>query len=103
MRYWKRIDENKQITTVESNSHDLDLTPKGLIEISESEYEAYIGSLTPSQEPPSYKDLLILEKSAKVVDVKSTKQKQLESMIKYKKAKTNSEKIQVIAERLGLV
>jgi len=43
MRYWKRINENKEITTVESYSHALEV--EGAVEITEIEYDNFIASL----------------------------------------------------------
>lgn len=43
MRYYKRIDAQNKITTVESYSHDFEI--KGAIEISEAEYKSFINSL----------------------------------------------------------
>ncbi len=52
MRYWKRIDEEGNTTTVESYSHDL--VVEGAVKITKDEYDAYIASLpSPSPtEPP---------------------------------------------------
>ena len=43
MRYWKRINEQGETTTVESYSHDSDV--KGAIKIGKAEFDAYIASL----------------------------------------------------------
>ena len=51
MRYWKRVDENGNATTVESYSHSLEI--EGAIEISKEEFDDYIASLPePEVEPP---------------------------------------------------
>lgn len=63
MRYWKRIDENGNTTTVESYSHDLDI--KGAIEISEAEFNEFIASLPPV-EPKPVRDL-----AAEIDDLKA--------------------------------
>jgi len=55
MRYFKRIDTEGNTTTVESYSHNLDV--KGAIEISKTEYDAYIASL-PVVEPEPVRDLV---------------------------------------------
>lgn len=51
MRYWKRVDTDGNITTVESYSHDLDVD--GAIEITKEEFDECIASLpvTPPLEP----------------------------------------------------
>lgn len=43
MRYWKRVDSQSKTTTVESYSHGLNV--QGAIEISKSEFDAFIASL----------------------------------------------------------
>ena len=55
MKYWKRIDKEGKTTTVESYSHDLDIS--GAIEITEIEFKAYIGAL-PVITPPPARNLL---------------------------------------------
>ncbi len=45
MRYWKRVDANWNITTVESYSHDLNVA--GAIEISQDEFDTFIRNLPP--------------------------------------------------------
>ena len=51
MRYWKRLNIDNSISTVESYSHDLDVA--GAVEIDEAEFDAYIASLPViKREPP---------------------------------------------------
>lgn len=45
MRYWKRVDQSGNTTTVESYSHDQDVD--GAIEIDRAEFDTYIASLPP--------------------------------------------------------
>lgn len=54
MRYWKRVDTDGNITTVESYSHDLDV--EGAIEITKEEYDEFIASL-PIVKPEPVRDL----------------------------------------------
>lgn len=49
MRFWKRLNPDNTIRTVESYSHNLDV--KGAIEITKEEFDEYIASL-PEPEPP---------------------------------------------------
>jgi len=55
MRYWKRIKQDGLTTTVESYSHDLDIT--GAVEITEQEFNDYIASL-PKPIPVPARDLV---------------------------------------------
>ena len=51
MRYWKRLNPDNSISTVESYSHDLDV--EGAIEITEQEFNDYLASLPVIEpEPP---------------------------------------------------
>jgi len=51
MRYWKRVDEQGNTTTVESYSHSLDV--EGAIEITQQEHDDFIASIPkPEPEPP---------------------------------------------------
>ena len=43
MRYWKRVNQNNETTTVESYSHNKEV--EGATEIDEAEYKNYIASL----------------------------------------------------------
>ena len=54
MKFWKRIDGNGKITTVESYSHDLNI--EGAIEIEEDEFNNYRNSL-PKLTPTPTRDL----------------------------------------------
>ncbi len=54
MRYWKRLDTDNTVNTVESYSHDLDID--GAIEIDSAEFNTYIASL-PTPEPVYKRDL----------------------------------------------
>lgn len=74
MTYWKRIDSKGNITTVESYDHNLDVI--GAIEITESEYQAFIDSL-PKPEVINYRDL-------------------------YSKAMTTNAKLDILAQSIGL-
>ena len=51
MRYWKRLNTDKSINTVESYSHKLKI--KGAFEITEQEFNDYLASLPPIIEEPS--------------------------------------------------
>lgn len=52
MRYWKRLNSDGTIRTVESYSHILDV--EGAIEITKGQFNEYIASLpAPKPEPPS--------------------------------------------------
>ncbi len=55
MKYWKRIDEQGNITTVESYSHDLDV--KGALEITQQEFDDYLASLLPPPPKAPPRDL----------------------------------------------
>lgn len=46
MRYWKRLNPDESISTVESYSHNLDV--EGAIEITEQEFNEYLASLPTS-------------------------------------------------------
>ena len=54
MRYWKRLNLDGSIKTVESYSHDLDID--GAIEVSKKELDEYIASL-PAFEPEPTRNL----------------------------------------------
>ena len=54
MRYWKRVNTEGKITTVESYSHDFDVDDA--IEIDKAEFDAFITSL-PVIEPEPTRDL----------------------------------------------
>ena len=54
MRYWKRVNQESNTTTVESYSHDLAV--EGAIEIDQVKYDAFIASL-PKPEPEVVRDL----------------------------------------------
>ena len=54
MRYWKKVNQDNKTNAVESYSHDLDI--EGAIEITETEFKAYIASL-PIVEPEPIRDL----------------------------------------------
>lgn len=71
MRYWKRIDNQGAITTVESYSHDLDI--KGAVEITKEEYDSFVASLPPIKIEP-VRDI------AKEVDDLKTRIAQLEKV-----------------------
>ena len=45
MRYWKRLNPDRSINTVESYSHDVDV--EGAFEITKEEFDAFIVSLPP--------------------------------------------------------
>lgn len=45
MRYWKRLNPDGTIDTVESYSHDREI--EGAVEITEGEFNAFIASLPP--------------------------------------------------------
>ncbi len=45
MRYWKRLNPDGTINTVESYSHGLEI--EGAVEIAEGEFNAFTASLTP--------------------------------------------------------
>ena len=55
MRYWKRLNTDKNINTVESYSHDIDV--KGAVEINKEEFDKYIASL-PKVEPEAVRNLV---------------------------------------------
>jgi len=51
MKYWKRVDAQGEITTVESYSHDLKV--QGAVEIEKADFDAFIASLpAPVITPP---------------------------------------------------
>lgn len=50
MRYWKKLNPDKSINTVESHSYDHEV--KDFVEITEKEYNAFIDSMPePAPEP----------------------------------------------------
>ena len=55
MRYWKRVNQDGNTTTVESYSHSLDVA--GAIEILQEEYDEYIASLPLMPPPEPVRDL----------------------------------------------
>jgi hypothetical protein len=75
MRYWKRTNPDGTIRTVESYSHDLDI--EGAIEIDEAEFKAFLASLPPPPPPIDWK-------------------------AKWAAASTATDKLKVLAQRLGL-
>jgi len=76
MKYYKRVDAQGKMTTVESYSHDQKII--GAIEITEQEYKQFIASLPPPPLGPDYKVL-------------------------YSNAFTDRDKLEIIAKKLGLV
>lgn len=74
MRYWKRLNPDKSIRTVESYSHNLRV--KGATEISKEEYDSFLASL-PVIEPEPVRDLAteIEEIKAKIADYDELKAK----------------------------
>lgn len=56
MRYWKRLDEQGNIRTVESYSHNADI--EGAMEITEEEHDAFIGTLPIPETKPSELELV---------------------------------------------
>lgn len=55
MRYWKRVDEDGNTTTVESYSHSLKI--KGAVKITEQEFNDYLASLPEPLPPEPPRDL----------------------------------------------
>lgn len=55
MRYWKRVNTKGETTTVESYSHDLEVT--GAVEIDKAEHDIFIDSL-PKIPPIQTRDLI---------------------------------------------
>ena len=75
MKYWKRVNNKGETTTVESYSHDKNIDDA--IEITNDEYIDYISKL-PIKKPKDFKDV-------------------------YSKAKDDIERLQIIAQKLDLV
>ena len=75
MKYWKRVNDKGETTTVESYSYDKNID--GALEITNDEYIDYISKL-PIKKPKDYKDV-------------------------YSKAKDDIERLNIIAQKLELV
>lgn len=50
MKYWKRVNDQGQTTTVESYSHDVAV--EGAVEIDQAEYQAFLDSMPPPEPDP---------------------------------------------------
>ena len=78
MRYWKRVNAQGEITTVESYSHNLNIP--GAVEIAQDEFDAFIATLP--------KPVLPLELDWKAL---------------WQAASSPAAKIEILARKLGMV
>uniref|UniRef100_A0A6M3L1X5 Uncharacterized protein n=1 Tax=viral metagenome TaxID=1070528 RepID=A0A6M3L1X5_9ZZZZ len=74
MRYWKRIDTEGLITTVESYSHELDID--GAIEITEQEFNGYLSS-SPVIEPQPPKSTHLATLVSVTIDTRPARVKRI--------------------------
>lgn len=75
MRYWKRLNPDKTISTVESYSHNLDID--GAVEIDEAEFDNFVASLPLPPKPTDWQ-------------------------VEWNKATITTDKIKVLAKMMGL-
>ena len=59
MKYYKRVNESDETTTVEGYSHNGEI--EGAIEITKEEYDSFIASMPPPKPPPKTTTELKLE------------------------------------------